>query len=51
MLIVTIIGMFQIPFDSDTLPGSLVDSIESLKWKQRKSKESRHIPWLVALWG
>ncbi len=35
----------------DALPSSLIDSKMSLKWKQRKCKESKHIPWLVALWG
>jgi hypothetical protein len=36
---------------SDALPCSLVDSIESLKWKQWKSKELGHAPWLTTLWG
>jgi hypothetical protein len=30
--------------DSDALPSSLIDSNVSMKWKQRKSKESRHAP-------
>jgi hypothetical protein len=29
---------------SDALPSSLIDSNASLKWKQRKSKESGHAP-------
>jgi len=36
---------------NDTPPSSLVDSNVSPNWKQRKSKESGHTPWLVALWG
>jgi hypothetical protein len=36
---------------SDTLPGSLIDSIESLNQKQQNNKESRHAPWLTTLWG
>ncbi len=35
---------------NDALPSSLMDSNVSLNWKQRKSKESGHAPWLVALW-
>jgi hypothetical protein len=27
----------------DVLPSSLIDSNVSLKWKQRKSKESKHV--------
>jgi hypothetical protein len=35
----------------DVLPSSLIDSNVSLEWKQRKSKESGHTPWLATLWG
>ncbi len=35
----------------DMLPSSLIDSNVSLKRKQRKSEELRHVPWLVALQG
>jgi hypothetical protein len=35
----------------DVLPSSLIDSNVSLKWKQRKSKKSKHAFWFVALWG
>jgi hypothetical protein len=31
-------------------PSSLMDSNVSSNWKQRKSKELGHIPWLIALW-
>jgi hypothetical protein len=33
----------------DTFRNSLIDSNASLKWKQWKSKELGHAPWLVAL--
>jgi hypothetical protein len=36
---------------SDAPPNSFTNSNVNLKWKQWKSKESRHVPWLVALWG
>jgi hypothetical protein len=35
----------------DMLPNYSIDSNVSMKWKQWKSKELGHIPWLVALWG
>jgi hypothetical protein len=28
-----------------------IDSNVSIRWKQRKSKELGHVPWLVALQG
>jgi hypothetical protein len=33
------------------IPNSLIDSNVSLRWKQWKSKELGHAPWLVTLWG
>jgi len=36
---------------SDAPPSSLMDSNVNLNWKQRKSKEPGHAPWLIALWG
>jgi hypothetical protein len=35
---------------NDVLPTSFIDSNVKLRWKQWKSKELRHTPWLVALW-
>jgi hypothetical protein len=35
----------------DALSSSLIDSNVNMKWKQWKSKELGHAPWLVALWG
>jgi hypothetical protein len=35
----------------DMLPSSFIDFNALLKWKQHKSKESRHALWLVTLWG
>ncbi len=35
----------------DALPTSFIDSNVSLRWKQQKSKELRHAPWLATLWG
>jgi hypothetical protein len=35
----------------DALPSSWINSNMSLKWKQRKSKELGHVPWLATLWG
>jgi hypothetical protein len=35
----------------DAPPSSLIDSNVGLKWKQQKSKELEHTPWLVAFWG
>jgi hypothetical protein len=35
----------------DVLPTPFIDSNVNLRWKQRKSKELRHAPWLVALRG
>jgi hypothetical protein len=37
--------------NDDAFPNSLMDSNVSLNRKQRKSKESGHAPWFVALWG
>jgi hypothetical protein len=33
----------------DALPNSLIDSNLNMKWKWRKSKESKHDPWFVTL--
>jgi hypothetical protein len=35
----------------NALPSSLIDSNVSLRWKQQKSKELGHDPWLVTLLG
>jgi hypothetical protein len=35
----------------DAIPNSLIDSNESLKWKQWKGKELGHTPWLATLRG
>jgi hypothetical protein len=44
-------GIVKPSFNVDALPSSLVDSIESLKWKQQESKELGHAPWLATFWG
>jgi hypothetical protein len=36
---------------NDALPSSLIDSNVSLRWKQWKSKELGHAPWLATFWG
>jgi hypothetical protein len=35
----------------DALPTPFIDSNVNLRWKQRKSKELGHVPWLLALQG
>jgi hypothetical protein len=35
----------------DAFPSSLINSNVSMEWKQRKSKELGHAPWLVTLRG
>jgi hypothetical protein len=35
----------------DVLLGSLIDSIESLKWNNERVRSRGHAPWLASLWG
>jgi hypothetical protein len=35
----------------DAIPSSLIHSNVNLRWKQWKSKELGHVPWLATLGG
>jgi hypothetical protein len=46
-----LVAIILMPIDDNALPNFLINSSVSLKWKQQKNKELKHVPWFTTLWG